>query len=116
MRPLISLLSLGVALFLLDYFLGAKIPTHESFHLDLIFFTVLGVVLLRIDSLTKEELRIQMNMVKIGIRLLTALVFVFYINFRFKESMNHALIQFIILYFVFMVFEIVMALSNLRRN
>jgi len=110
------LLILGAVLYLLNYFWGGQIPTHESFTLTLVFFLTQTFILLRVDQKATEESRIIMNMLKMGIRLLSALAFIFYLIMRFEESTNVIVIQFISFYFVFMIFEIATALPNLRRN
>lgn len=116
MKRVLMLLILGAVLYLLNYFHGGQIPTHESFNITLVFFLVQTFILLRIDQKTTEDVRIIMNMLKMGIRLLSALGFIFYLIMQFEESSNGIVLQFIILYFVFMIFEIATALSNLRRN
>ena len=57
-----------------------------------------------------------MGMAKMGVRLLSALAFAFFLMFQYEDSLNIILAQFIVLYLVFMTFEIVTALSNLREN
>jgi len=55
-------------------------------------------------------------MVKTGIRFLSALAFALVVAYSREEDLAFFFIQFIIFYLVFMAFEIIMALSNLRRN
>ena len=116
MKRKLTLLILGVLLFLIDDLFGSMISTHESIRLMLIFFVVQSYVLIRIDEQTEEEIRISMNILKIAIRLLSALAFVFYLILEYPESTYPLAIQFIALYLVFMTFDIIAALSNLRRN
>lgn len=116
MKRMLMLLILGAILYLLNYYFGGRIPTHESYGMTLIFFLVQTFVLLRLDQRTTDESKIIMGMLKITIRLLSALAFVFFLIMKFEESSNVILIQFITLYLVFMIFEIATALSNLRRN
>ena len=116
MKRMLMLLILGAALYLLNYFFGDQIPTHESFGITLLFFLAQTFILLRLDQRTTDESKIIMGMLKITIRLLSALAFVFFLIMKFEESSNVILIQFITLYLVFMIFEIATALSNLRRN
>ncbi|MCP4460043.1 MAG: hypothetical protein GY816_18770 [Cytophagales bacterium] len=116
MKRMLILLMLGAVLYLLNYFYGGLIPTHKSFEITLVFFLVQTIVLLRIDQKATDESRIIMNVLKITIRLLSALAFIFYLLLRFEESTDEIVIQFVSLYFVFMIFEIATALSNLRRN
>lgn len=116
MKRMVMLFILGMVLYLLNRFYGAQIPTHESFGMTLVFFLTQTFVLLRLDRKTTNEARITTGMLKIAIRLLSALVFMLFLFFRFEELSNVLFIQFVILYLVFMLFEIVTVLSNLRRN
>ncbi|MEQ8903669.1 hypothetical protein [Ekhidna sp.] len=115
MKKWISLIFITGILLLAEYFFGVELNLHSTFNLMVLFFAIQGFVLFRIDHWTPKEWSTQMSLVKIVIRLLSSLVFITVLMFTQSDQFN-LVIQFIILYLIFMIFEIVMALTNLRRN
>lgn len=111
----IALTGITVTLLLAEYFFTPSIDFHPSFKLMVFFFAAQAFVLFRIDHWAPEEWKIQMSMVKIVIRLLSSIVFILILIYSQNDQFN-LVVQFIILYLIFMIFEIVMALTNLRRN
>ena len=80
-----------------------------------LFFAIQGAALFRIDQWVPKEWEVQVSLVKIVIRLLSSMVFIL-VLFLTKEDLFSLVIQFICIYLVYMIFEIVEALTNLRRN
>ena len=115
MKKWIALSILAALLIGFDYFFHARFGLHEAFLLIVIFFIVQTFVLFRIDGITKEEWKVQMAMVKITLRLLSALVFILVVMLSYSDRFQ-LVVQFFSLYLAFMTFEIIMALANLRRN
>lgn len=115
MNKWIWLASLAVLLILFDYLFHESLGLHEAFLVMVIFFIVQTFVLFRIDGFVKEEWKVQMSLVKITLRLLSGLVFILVIMLNYTDRFQ-LVVQFFSLYLVFMTFEIIMALANLRRN
>ncbi|MFK7952600.1 MAG: hypothetical protein AB8B73_07110 [Ekhidna sp.] len=115
MKKWLILSSIVVILILSEYFLSETIPFHEAFRVMVIFFATQAFVLFRIDHWTLKEWAVQISLVKITIRLLSSMTFILVLIYSYEDSFNLVL-QFIILYLIFMVFEIAEALTNLRRN
>lgn len=109
---------LGVITLLLltagHYFKG-ELNLHESFNIIVAFFAIQAIVLFRIDQWSPSEWKTQISLVKIVIRLLSSLVFILILVYT-QDNLTNLVIQFIVLYLIFMIFEIVEALTNLRRN
>jgi hypothetical protein len=115
MKKWIILFTLSLALVLFDYLYHEEFGLHEAFLVMVIFFFVQTFVLFRLDGITKEEWKVQMAMVKITLRLLSALVFILVVMLSYTDRFQ-LVVQFFSLYLAFMTFEIIMALANLRRN
>ncbi|WP_436514833.1 hypothetical protein [Ekhidna sp. To15] len=104
----------GILLFA-EFFFSSVIDFHPSFRLMIFFFAAQAFVLFRIDHWAPEEWKVQISMVKIVIRLLSSMAFILVLIYT--QSDHYTLVvQFIILYLIYMIFEIVEALTNLRRN
>ena len=88
---------------------------HPSYLVTVIFFSVQALVLFRIDSLIREEWKVHASLVKIIIRFLSSAVFILVMIYQYEEPFD-LVVQFIIIYLIYMVFEIGVALTNLRRN
>lgn len=95
--------------------LSEELHLTDKFFITVAFFAIQAIVLFRIDKLAPEEWKVQVSMVKIIIRLLSSLVFITILVYT-QENGFQNVVQFIILYLIFMIFEIVEALTNLRRN
>ncbi|WP_421764067.1 hypothetical protein [Ekhidna sp.] len=111
----VALIGIMVALLSVEYLLAKSIDFHPAFKLMVFFFTAQGFVLFRIDHWAPKEWKVQMSMVKIVIRLLSSMVFILVLIYSQNDQFN-LVVQFIILYLIYMIFEIVEALTNLRRN
>ncbi len=115
MKKWIILLVIVGVLIISERLFAENIPFHEAFRLMVIFFGIQAFVLFRIDHWAPDEWKLQMSMVKIIIRLLSSMTFILVLIYSYQDSLN-LVVQFIILYLIFMVFEIAEALTNLRRN
>ncbi len=98
-----------------NYFFQEHLNLHSSFDLIVLFFFGLTVVYFRLDHWLRKEWQVQVSLVKIILRFLLSLVFIL-IMIKTKDDDMNLVIQFISLYLIFMVFEIVVSLTNLRRN
>jgi len=115
MKKWIALAVLAGALFASDALLHEELRLHEAFPYLVLFFVVQTIVLFRMDDKAKEEWKVQVSLIKVVVRLLSALVFVLVI-FQTYDDHFSLVIQFFALYLAFMTFEIIMSLANLRRN
>lgn len=115
MKKWITLAVITGILLLVDHFFAAELGLHTSFVLMVLFFAVQTIVLFRIDMWVPEEWKAQATLVKVVIRLLSSLVFILVLTYT-EENLYTLAIQFIIIYLVYMIFEIGEALTNLRRN
>jgi len=88
---------------------------HSSYLIMIAFFAIQAFVLFRIDGLIPEALQVHGSLVKIIIRFLSSAVFILIMIYRYDDPVI-MVVQFIALYLVYMVFEIGVALTNLRRN
>lgn len=110
-----ALIAITGILLLAEYFFSRTLSFHPAFKLMVLFFAAQAFVLFRIDHWAPKEWIVQMSLVKIIIRLLSSLTFILVLIYTQEDSYNLVL-QFIILYLGYMIFEIVEALTNLRRN
>lgn len=110
-----TLIVISALLLLIEAFFGEELGLHPSFRTLVIFFTVQTFVLWRIEFLTPEEWKVHVSLVKVAVRLLSSLVFIAILLYTQEERISLT-IQFILLYLSYMIFEIVFALTNLRRN
>ena len=115
MNKWIKLAILAVFLVLFDYFLHDSLGLHDAFLLMIIFFVIQTFALFRLDSLVSEDWKVQMTLVKITLRLLSTLVFILVVMLNYTDRFQ-LVVQFFSLYLVFLTFEIILALANLRRN
>lgn len=88
---------------------------HPAYYLMIAFFTILSFVLLRIDSLIPAEWKTQASLIKMGVRFLASLIFIGIAIYQYEKP-STLVIQFILIYLIYLIFEIVVALTNLRRN
>ena len=98
-----------------EFFFSERLSLHPAFLLMVFFFATQAFVLFRLDHWAPKEWTVQMSMVKIIVRLLSSMVFILVLIYTRDDQFNLVL-QFIILYLIYMIFEIVEALTNLRRN
>ena len=115
MKKWIILIAITSLLLVIHFVFREELNLHPAFQTMVFFFAAQAFVLFRIDHWTPKEWSAQIALVKIVIRLLTSLVFILVLIYSQTDHFN-LVIQFITLYLVFMIFEIVMALTNLRRN
>lgn len=113
MNKWIALISITGVLLLVDHY--ELVSLHVAFPLMVFFFAIQSFVLFRIDHWTPKEWSSQMALVKIVIRLLSSLIFITVIMYSHQDQFN-LVVQFILLYLIYMIFEIANALTNLRRN
>jgi len=106
---------MAIVLLALDALWHEELRLHMAFKTMVIFFVLQSAVLFRLDHWAKEEWKVQVAMVKVVVRLLSALVFALVV-FRSQDNHIPLVIQFLGLYLLFMTFEITMSLANLRRN
>jgi len=97
------------------FLLGRKWDFHESFLTIVFFFAAQTFVIFRIESWTPEKYAVQVSLIKIVLRFLSSLAFITILIIT-NENLYLLVIQFIIIYLIYMVFEIGTALTNLRRN
>jgi hypothetical protein len=116
MMRLALLIALAGALFLMDYFFGRVMGLHPDFMLMIGFFAIQTFVLFRLDQLAPKDYVVHVGLVKIGFRFLSALGFTLMLYYRNPTTLNTVLIQFVLLYLTFLIFEISTSLANLRRN
>ncbi|MEM6812809.1 MAG: hypothetical protein AAF600_00270 [Bacteroidota bacterium] len=88
---------------------------HEAYLIVILFFTIQTFALLRIDALIPQEWKVYASLVKIVIRFISSSVFILIILYQYEDRFN-LVVQFIILYLIYMTFEIGTALTNLRQN
>ena len=115
MKKWILLLAVVIVLFLTRYFFADVLNLHTAFDLMVGFFAIQTFVLFRIDSWVSKEWAVQVSLAKVVIRFLASAVFALILIMTQEDRFN-LVIQFFLLYLIFMVFEIGMALTNLRRN
>lgn len=116
MKKFILLVVLGLGLLASEFFLSEFIAFHSYYQILVLFFVVQSAILFRIEDMGGEDTKVQMRLVNIGLRMISALVFVLVMSARVNEDTFTFYVQFIVLYLVFMAFEITLALTNLRRN
>ncbi|MEM6734716.1 MAG: hypothetical protein AAF620_01480 [Bacteroidota bacterium] len=88
---------------------------HEAYLIIVMFFTIQTFVLLRIDAIIPQEWKVHISLFKIIIRFISSAVFILIILYQYEDRFN-LVVQFMILYLIYMTFEIGTALTNLRRN
>ena len=115
MRKWILLAVITLALLVFGYLNTSAFVLGQTYYIILAFFSIQTIVLFRVDQLAPVQWKVQVSLVKIVLRLLTALIF-FTVLLYTSESPINTVIQFIVIYLIFMIFEIVEALTNLRRN
>ncbi|WP_370088892.1 hypothetical protein [Ekhidna sp.] len=115
MKKWITLILLTVLLIAAEQLLASKIEFHPAYLLMVMFFAIQTFVLFRMESWAPKEWSTQVSLVKVVLRLLSSLIFILVLMYTQTDLFN-LVVQFIILYLVYMIFEIVMALTNLRRN
>lgn len=115
MKKWLSLIAITLVLFLAEFIFSTTFDFHPAYQVMVLFFAVQAFVLFRIDHWAPEEWKVQMSMVKIVLRLLSSMVFILILIYTYEDKFN-LVVQFIILYLIYMIFEIVEALTNLRRN
>lgn len=116
MKKYFWLVLFGLTLMCVEFVLRDQVEFDSSYQLMVIFFIFQTGVLFRLEDKAPKNLKVQISMVKTGIRFLSALAFALVVAYSREEDLAFFFIQFIIFYLVFMAFEIIMALSNLRRN
>lgn len=115
MKKWILLVFITVVLFFLQEAPSIKPYLHPSYRIMLAFFAIQAFVLFRMDSLIPDPWKIHGSLVKIIVRFLSSAVFILVLMYQYPEPYQ-MVVQFILLYLVYMVFEIGVALTNLRRN
>lgn len=116
MKKLLAILFFGLFTWALQFPLASVFSFHSHYDVVVVFFVIQNIILLRIEQAANPEFKVQVRMVNIGVRLVTALAFILVMYVVLKVQDNSFYLQFILLYLAFMTFEIIMALANLRRN
>lgn len=98
-----------------EYVLTDFVELHPSYNLMVVFFAAQAFVLFRLDHWAPKEWSVQMSLVKIVLRLISSMILILVLVYT-QEDPFRMVIQFIAIYLVYMIFEIVIALTNLRRN
>lgn len=115
MNKWITLGVITIGLLLIGHFGSSYLNLHTAYYLIVVFFATQTIVLFRIDQWAPSEWQTQVALVKIVIRLITSLVFILILVYT-QEDLVNMVIQVILIYLTYMIFEIVGALTNLRRN
>lgn len=92
-----------------------ELKLHDTYMTMVGFFAVQTFVLFRLEQWVPKEWAVQLSMVKIALRLLSSLVFILILMLN-NSDLFTLVVQFIIIYLIYMVFEIGNALTNLRQN
>lgn len=115
MRKWISLILITALFLCADLFFREELGLHVSFRLMVLFFSIQTFVLFRMDQWVPTEWSVHVSLAKIMIRLLSSMVFIMVLMLR-QDDLFHLVIQFILIYLVYLIFEIGTSLTNLRRN
>ncbi|GAB4251007.1 MAG: hypothetical protein Tsb0034_30050 [Ekhidna sp.] len=115
MKKWIFLILLTGCLLGVNHLFKDALQLHQAFQLMVLFFAIQTFVLFRLDLLVPAEWTVQASLVKIVLRMLLSLAFIGVMIYAHEDKFS-LVVQFIILYLIFMIFEIVTALTNLRRN
>lgn len=115
MKKWIYLVLITALLLVVGYLPSLPFQLHPTYNLMVIFFAIQVFVLFRIEHWAPEEWAVQVSLVKIVLRLISSLVFILVLVYT-QENLKEMVIQFILVYLVYMIFEIATALTNLRRN
>lgn len=115
MKKWVGLIVITVAALLCNYVFAEAWGFHPSFVFMVLFFSAQTFVLFRLDALVPKRWSVELSLVKIILRFLLSAVCITVLIYTQEDSFS-LVIQFIALYFVFMIFEIVTSLTNLRRN
>lgn len=110
---LLGLITLG--LIVSQRLFGSYLDFHPAFGTIVIFFAVQTYVLFRIDHWVPVDWKAQMALVKMVIRFISTLSFVLIIMLNNGQKFI-LVIQFMLVYLIYLIFEIVVSLTNLRRN
>ena len=102
-------------LLVVDHFFASQLGLHASFQIMVLFFGIQTFVLFRLDHFLPEELSAQGSLIKITLRMLLSMTLIAVLVYT-QEDRFALVVQFVSLYLLFMIFEIVTALTNLRRN
>lgn len=92
-----------------------NVPWHASYLVIVAFFFLQTLGLISLDYIVPKEWSAQVSMIKIILRLLSSLIFITVLMYTY-ENLFILVIHFVSIYLVYMVFEIVISLHNLRRN
>ena len=104
-----------VLLLLVGHFFKSELNLHVAYTTMVAFFAVQTFVLFRMDQWVSKEWAVQLSLIKVGIRLLSSMAFILVLMLN-QEDRSVLVVQFIILYLIYMIFEIGSALTNLRQN
>lgn len=115
MKKWIYLFSLTAILLVGNYLYQEPLNLHPSFGIMVIFLSILTFSYFRLDNWLPKAWQVQIALIKIVLRFLLSSGFIVVLIYTQDDDMN-MVIQFISLYLIFMVFEIAVSLTNLRRN
>lgn len=116
MKKFLWIVLVGICIWAIQFPIGAVMEIHPYYDWAVLFFLFQNFLLFRIESFSNPDLKVQIRMVNIGVRMISAMAFIVVMFWVFGVQEKLFYIQFIILYLTFMTFEIILALANLRRN
>lgn len=115
MKRWLILFFLAAFLSLTDQLFSSELMLHKHFKIIVAFFTIQTFVFFRLETLAPKEWGVHLSLGIIVLRFLSSAVFIL---IMMLSDNNHfqLVVQFLILYLIFMVFEIANSLTKLRRN
>ncbi len=108
-----ALITLSIIVLLFGYFF--KNWLHHHYFLIVIFFVIQTIVFFRIEQWLSKKENFLISLIKITLRMLTSFIFITVLVYGGKDVFS-LVTEFIIIYLVYMVFEIVCVLTNLHKN
>ena len=111
-----GLLGLLFIVFFLLYFWGSThLGLHSTFMIQVIFFTVQTFILFRLEARTPPQWVAHTALIKISLRFFCSLIFLL-VLMSTRTDLKNLVIQFLLLYLIFMLFEIGSTCAKLRQN
>jgi len=116
-RSVIYTLLVAVCLLMLYYFLSDDIPLHPSFVIDVCFFAALSLLMgsWKNDH-QNTKASVQLSLAMVVVRLIVAILLLFVLVWFYDGEAVPVSLNLVGVYLVFMVFDMILALANLRRN
>ena len=118
-KYLISISVLTLLLVIINHYgSGVGLNLHETFGSMLIFFTAQSVIIAGVLWLAEKKGEYY-GLIGLGIvvlRLITAILFLIVMYVQGVDQAMQFVVQFMLLYLSYLVFELTVVLANLRRN